>query len=376
MSFSEVRVLQVARSDEPDSFVLLHVFHTGPATLDLTLTATEGESPYITTIKQTQLQDLCAKNYQGSQDEWAQTVSFVLGQSILSDQPPWWSEIESSASVSTSNEGSKEIVLTIRKRVQDITQRLGALTLLQDDEQAIELFEWCGVTARKTSDLQNQVTSLMGRYRSAEDTISKLNQQLEELRRAKSQHESQMLVNFLHLLNEKKLKIRNQQRLLASATADPVKVSEIQAATGRIHDPTGTSQAPKRRLDDTNDAAEESDDGFEPMDTDHRGLAGGSLSDQETDDEMRSTPQPLEEEDNMTTDDEPDAPATLGRAVPQPQEADNLTRPPPSKERTPPPRRELPFARRGPPRRDTIQTEAASAGIAEETAGETDDDEL
>lgn len=40
---------------------------------------------------------------------------------------------------------------------------------------------------------------------------------------AKSQHENQLLANFAQLLNEKKLKIRNQQRLLASATADPTK---------------------------------------------------------------------------------------------------------------------------------------------------------
>jgi hypothetical protein len=40
---------------------------------------------------------------------------------------------------------------------------------------------------------------------------------------AKTQHENQLVANFAQLLNEKKLKIRNQQRLLASATADPTK---------------------------------------------------------------------------------------------------------------------------------------------------------
>lgn len=39
--------------------------------------------------------------------------------------------------------------------------------------------------------------------------------------RAKSQHENQLVANFIQLLNEKKLKIRNQQRLLVAATADP-----------------------------------------------------------------------------------------------------------------------------------------------------------
>lgn len=67
------------------------------------------------------------------------------------------------------------------------------------------------------------MTNLTDRYREAEDTIAKLSQQLADLMEAKSQHENQLLANFTQLLNEKKLKIRNQQRLLASATADPTK---------------------------------------------------------------------------------------------------------------------------------------------------------
>lgn len=67
------------------------------------------------------------------------------------------------------------------------------------------------------------MTNLTDRYREAEDTIAKLSQQLADLMEAKSQHENQLLANFAQLLNEKKLKIRNQQRLLASATADPTK---------------------------------------------------------------------------------------------------------------------------------------------------------
>lgn len=36
-----------------------------------------------------------------------------------------------------------------------------------------------------------------------------------------------MMSNFTQLLNEKKLKIRNQQRLLASSNADPAKRKTI-----------------------------------------------------------------------------------------------------------------------------------------------------
>lgn len=102
-------------------------------------------------------------------------------------------------------------------------QRLGALTLKQDDEQAVELFEWAGIAASRADALQQQVVKLTHRYHNAEDTINKMHEQLKELMRAKSQHESQLIANFVQLLNEKKLKIRNQQRLLASATPDPAK---------------------------------------------------------------------------------------------------------------------------------------------------------
>lgn len=97
------------------------------------------------------------------------------------------------------------------------------MTLAQDDEQAVELFDWSGIAAARAEGLEQQVADLTDRYRLAEGTIRKMNQQLEELMHAKSQHENQMVGNFVQLLNEKKLKIRNQQRLLASATADPAK---------------------------------------------------------------------------------------------------------------------------------------------------------
>lgn len=104
-----------------------------------------------------------------------------------------------------------------------LQQRLGSITLKQDDEQAIELFDWASIAISKCDGLEQQLSSLTERYRVAEDTIQQLSRQLEDLIRAKSQHENQLVANFAQLLNEKKLKIRNQQRLLASAKVDPTK---------------------------------------------------------------------------------------------------------------------------------------------------------
>lgn len=75
-------------------------------------------------MKQARLKDLRAKNYQGSDDDWANTVSLILGQSSPpSDVPDWATGLETVAIISDSEE-DKEIVITIRKRVQTITVRV------------------------------------------------------------------------------------------------------------------------------------------------------------------------------------------------------------------------------------------------------------
>lgn len=91
---------------------------------------------------------------------------------------------------------------------------------MQDDDQTIELFEWTSLMISRADSLRQQISSLTERLQAAEDTISKLNSQLEELIEAKNEHENRLMMNFVQVLNEKKLKIRNQQRLLASAKVD------------------------------------------------------------------------------------------------------------------------------------------------------------
>ncbi|KAJ5603547.1 hypothetical protein N7537_006503 [Penicillium hordei] len=360
---TDPRILRFPRSDETGSFVLVHVSCTGPAPLDLALTATEGESPYISFVKQTRLKDLQAKNYQGSNDEWVKTVSLILGQcSAPPDEPDWATGLEASASISGFDE-DKEIVITIRKRVQTITQRMGAITLKQDDEQAVELFEWTGITAARAHALEEQVSSLTGRYRLAEDTIHRLNEQLEELMHAKTEHENRLVANFVQVLNEKKLKIRNQQRLLASATVDATKVSEIQASIPEESHGTAekfhSAKRSARKMSDTDNS-----DGFEQMDIDPIKTDRGTSNNQDTDDEEPSTPHPLDDEqNNSTTDDD----SSQGESA-------QLKRVSPAKD-TAPPRRDLPFAKRaGGPIKRTAPTQPSED--AEETAGETDDDEL
>ena len=91
-------------------------------------------------------------------------------------------------------------------------------------EQEVDLFEWCGLAAQSTTDTRNEVLSLKTKFSEQQEAIDKLNAQLEELIAAKSQHEVVLLEKFRLLLNEKKAKIRDQQRLLATAKVDPEKL--------------------------------------------------------------------------------------------------------------------------------------------------------
>lgn len=45
------RVLHIRRSDEAESYILLHVTHSNSTDFPLNITATEGESPYTATGK-------------------------------------------------------------------------------------------------------------------------------------------------------------------------------------------------------------------------------------------------------------------------------------------------------------------------------------
>lgn len=104
--------------------MLVHVASSGSLPLDLTVIATEGESPYINAVKQAHLKSLRAKNYQGTDDEWFQIVSLVLGQrSLAADDSSWSSGVETTASISESEDEGKKLTITIRKRVQTITVR-------------------------------------------------------------------------------------------------------------------------------------------------------------------------------------------------------------------------------------------------------------
>ncbi|KAK2854396.1 hypothetical protein FQN49_005135 [Arthroderma sp. PD_2] len=384
---SSESILRIPRSDSSGDYVLIKVSKSGSSDLDLQLVGTEGENPYAGSLKTSGIKKLRAKNYRGDDEEWAGILSYSFNQSQESNiDSDWLAGLEVLASVqsdSDDDEADKELHITLRKRIDSITQKLGTVILKQDDEQAIELFEWTGTAVSKAKTLGEQVSTLQAKCREAEDTIKKLKAQLEEFIEAKNQHDEQLIGKFVGLLNEKKSKIRSQQRLLAKAKDNPEIAAEMEqedAAEKPSRKPAKSRQS-KRKADEAPPEESESEDGFDKMDVD-KPVNAVEEDENNSTDERQDTPEPLEDETASEIDDEaPPAPPpkkggkaeARGKTAPAPAPAAKVTRntrgssaKPQTAE--PPPPRELPFGKKRAPPKPVVETKG------DETDSE--DDEL
>ncbi|KAL6233904.1 hypothetical protein BDW75DRAFT_241619 [Aspergillus navahoensis] len=369
-------VRRIRRSDEANSYVLLHTVQSKSTGLEVTITATEGESPYMAILRQSEINKLRVKNYQGTDDEWKETILYVLG---LREDPEENRElltgIEASASINGTGKDDKELVITVRKRIQTITQKLGSLTLHQDEERDIELFDWTNLAIARADILEQRFNSLLDRFRTAESTIKLLDNQLEEFISSKNQHERQLLAGFVQFLNEKKLKIRNQQRLLASAEVDSEKLSKVQAdaITDHLRPKLRGAKGRRSKRSAATSFDESSDDGFEEMNIEERRQQVNNGEDEETADEGRSTPEPLEDESGIASDDEGSA-----LSIRQFQRGNKRRQGSPEQAaaQSSPPRRKLPFARKTEKEPNPWYLPPPAQQDSVEIGGATDDDEL
>lgn len=95
------------------------------------------------------------------------------------------------------------------------------IPLPEDRNTEIEFFEWTAIAVNAASVARGDARDLQNKCEAQQVTINKLKSQLDDLIQAKQDHEGALLAKFQDLLNAKKLKIRDQQRLLAGAKVDP-----------------------------------------------------------------------------------------------------------------------------------------------------------
>lgn len=219
--------------------------------------------------------------------------------------------------------------------------------------------------------------------------MQQLTAQLDELVKVKKEHEDELLKKFAALLNSKKLKIRDQQRLLAHAKIDPKAAAEVQQTRSKPGRKAGISRAAKRKANESANGSE-TDVDESAFETDKTGGHVTNLGEDEPSTSERSNHDDTEDEE---IDDEGFAPAPMASQASRrgPSQGNKIlqsgsreTAAPTAEElaaQQPPPRRELPFARKTNPEsalqpKDTpaLANSTSKSQIAAPTEDETEDE--
>ncbi|KAL8894276.1 MAG: hypothetical protein Q9192_004461 [Flavoplaca navasiana] len=219
-------VLRIPRNDVPGEYILLNTSSNGSSPLDLRILATEGTEPYRKALKHARISKYRAKSNHLSESQWETLLRSTLLQGHSPDrQNPDYQDLETVASISNS-----KLTITFRKSISGIHQKLGELSLTKDADAGINVLDWANTAISRAENLETEARTLQLKLAEQTEFAQNLNSQLDELILAKKEHEDTLLEKCALLINEKKGKIRDQQRLLAVAKEDPKKLRATQAA--------------------------------------------------------------------------------------------------------------------------------------------------
>ncbi|KAK3343891.1 hypothetical protein B0T25DRAFT_615217 [Lasiosphaeria hispida] len=307
------QIIRIPRTDtdEDGAFILGQVTPAGSKPLNLKFVATEGEEPYVIKLRHDRISELRASSSPCSPDEW----EAILKSLLLKGEPVEGIEAGAEAHV------GKSITITIRRRVAGINQRLGAITLSHKADESIQLFDWCGAAAQEREKLKLGLAAEAAKVEDLDARVTELRNQLEELTQSKKASEAEMLEKLCGLLNEKKVKIREQQRLLATANVDPSKLAT--ALASRPSPPTRaaghvpkTSRASKRKTRG-DESDESSDDGFEKMDVDKEESPPPATADKDQSDLEEGQRTPDDDAETASEAEEEEEPSPPRRKKPE-----------------------------------------------------------
>ena len=245
-------------------------------------------------------------------------------------------------------------------------QRLGAITIPAIPGGELNVLDWCATAADAAAECKKAASESLQKTESLESEVRSLQDQLEELIKAKSEDETTLLMKFRDLLNEKKVKIREQQKVIASSNTAAAEGDG--GGNAESSGPSATvipersrkaqqSRSTKRKAANTV-VDDSSDDGFEPMEVD----------------KVKSEPEETDRADDTedtasTASDDEDKPASKEAPRPNTATAEPNKTQPKGKAADPPPKRSLPFAKSKP--KTAPATAPADAGSETES-----DDEL
>lgn len=249
----------------------------------------------------------------------------------------------------------------------------------ENDKTEISPFGWCVSAIASRTKVAEELAAATAQSKSLEQSVEELKSQLDEFIAAKEEDETQLLEKFKDLLNAKKLKIRQQLRLLATAKIDPSKLTDEGSGRGQdAHRNAGPSRAGKRKAPVKEE--EESDDGFERMDIDEPEDGGdqdasadanaesGSGSGSDADDNQQLSTDDDATASNPDTDDEPPTVAEIKRKGGPP--SGRITKPKTSKSKQ---TAQSSRSMRAATRKQTAAT-AAAAAASDDSEDDGDDD--
>ncbi|CAO2648191.1 Nn.00g074580.m01.CDS01 [Neocucurbitaria sp. VM-36] len=346
--------------------VVVEVQQEGTQALDLRLVGCEGESPYVTTIKQRNLGKLKHK-FKGSDGEWATVLArFLLQKQPESDQEGLLEGVRMVYAIKNDN-----LELSVRQDVQGIKVTLGEIILPRDEEFEFNPFDWAQASARAHATTLQEMTDLKSRLSREQDTITKLNAQLEDFIKTKNEAETAMLQQFMELLNEKKRKIRDQSRLLAGAKVDKTTASAVQSSrTSSKARKAGPSRTSKRKA-----PAQKAEPDLEPDSDIDQMEIDQAKSEEQDDDEVPEPTTPDRSDDETEAEEEDVALPTRAKSSETARSASvakGSKDDAPESEGVPPPR-SLPFGR---PATRSKEAESKHSKHDGDEDDETDEEEL
>ena len=154
-----------------------------------------------------------------------------------------------------------QLSIIFRNNISGITQKLGEMVFRKDETLVLDIIGWTGTAVGKSYGLDREIQELTSKYDDQSKKMEKLNDQLDKLIKAKIEHEDCLLQKFRALLNTKKLKIRDQQRLLTSAKYEPKQAAKLHIARSTSKRRVATaSRAGKRKAKSSSRASESSEE--------------------------------------------------------------------------------------------------------------------
>ena len=237
--------------------------------------------------------------------------------------------------------GPRPLTPTVRQK------HLGDVTLRYEEEEPIDVVEWCSTSVLAHEESRAFLSREKDRVAKLTKEVEDLQTQLNAFIDAKKTDEAGLREQVRDLLNETKVKIREQQRLLSSAprARSPRDEREMAASEGvspdikveddaRGHAPVASRRSKRKTV---TPKEESSDDEFERMEVDEpkEGPARDSDDNRTTD---------AGSDDDATASEDEDEESPIARAVTtqskQPMKGKK------GGNEAPPPKRELPFATR------------------------------